>query len=195
MKLDMKEIVKLGLILLLICAVSATLLAFTNSATIDKIIEQRELASEMDRKAVLPDADSFKPLDEAQVAAIIEANDKVKEVYAGYAGETIVGYVIKTAPGGYGGPIQVTTGLTLDGKIGGVRMGSSHFETPGLGANAALPEFYEQYKGLDGLAGIGVSKANPGENEIVAISGATITSDAMTTGVNMAVSVFETLAE
>ncbi len=193
MKLDMKEIMKLGIILLFICAVSAVLLAFTNGATIDKILEQRAIASENDRKAVLPTADTFKELDADQFAPLADEFDKIMEVYVGYEGETVVGYVIKTAPGGYGGAIEITTGLYNDGTIGGVRMGSNHQETPGLGAKAALPEFYDQYNGMDALAGISVVKATPGENQILAISGATITSDAVTTGVNMATDIFESL--
>ena len=193
MKLDVKEIVKLGLILLLICAVSSTLLAYTNGVTIDKIMEQREMASENDRKAVLSMADKFVELDEAQFAPLSEQFDKIKEVYIGYSGETIVGYVIKTAPGAYGGPIEITTGLNNDGSIGGVRMGSNHQETPGLGAKAALPDFYDQYNGMDALLGISVVKASPVDGQILAISGATITSDAVTDGVNMATEIFESL--
>lgn len=193
MKLDMKEIIRLGLILLLICAVSATLLAFTNGVTIDKILEQRAIASENDRKAVLPTADTFKPMEEAQFNELSGQHDKLLEVYVGYSGDSVVGYVIKTAPGGYGGPIEITTGLDNDGLVGGVRMGSNHQETPGLGAKAALPEFYDQYNGMDALAGISVVKANPVDNQILAISGATITSDAMTDGVNMATEVFESI--
>jgi len=193
MKLDVKEIVKLGLILLLICAVSSTLLAYTNGVTIDKIMEQREMASENDRKAVLSTADKFVELDEAQFAPLSEQFDKIKEVYIGYSGETIVGYVIKTAPGAYGGPIEITTGLNNDGSIGGVRMGSNHQETPGLGAKAALPDFYDQYNGMDALLGISVVKASPVDGQILAISGATITSDAVTDGVNMATEIFESL--
>ncbi len=195
MKLDMKEIMKLGVILLVICAVSATLLAYTNGVTIDKILEQRAIASENDRKAVLPTADTFKELDADQFAPLADQFDKIMEVYVGYEGETVVGYVIKTAPGGYGGAIEITTGMYNDGKIGGVRMGSNHQETPGLGAKAALPEFYEQYTGKDALAGLAVVKATPGEQDILAISGATITSDAVTTGVNMATEIFESLVK
>lgn len=195
MKLDVKEIIKLGLTLLLICAVSATLLAFTNGATIDKINEQRAIASENDRKAVLPMAEVFKPMDEAQYTELSGQFDKLMEVYVGYTGDTVVGYVIKTAPGGYGGPIEITTGLDMEGVVGGVRMGSNHQETPGLGAAAALPGFYEQYNGMDALAGITVVKANPVDNQILAISGATITSDAMTDGVNMATEVFKSIAK
>lgn len=151
------------------------------------------MASENDRKAVLPTAKIFKELDEAQFAPLAEKFGKIKEVFVGYDGDTVVGYVIKTAPGAYGGPIEITTGINNDGSVGGVRMGSNHQETPGLGAKAALPDFYNQYNGMDALAGISVVKANPVDNQILAISGATITSDAVTVGVNMASEIFESL--
>lgn len=194
MKLDLKEIIRLGLILLLICALSAMLLAFTNAMTIDKIMEQRALASERDRKATLPKAQKFEPLEEGVMKSLKEKFPLLKEVYMGYdQQDAVLGYVIKTTPGGYGGPIEISTGINSDGTIGGVRMGSSHQETPGLGAKAETPEFYGQYEGLVGVEGLNVVKAAPKESEILAISGATITSKAVTDGVNIAGDVFKAL--
>ncbi len=201
MKLDIKEIIKLGLILLAISAISAVLLAFTNAATIDKIKEQRALAAERDRKATLPTAEKFEQVEEgafeaalAQIATNAVAQEPVVEAYAGLdADGSVVGYVITTTPGGYGGAIRITSGFNLDGTIAGVRMAPGHQETPGLGAKAELPEFYDQYTGQNGLAGLTVVKAQPKENEILSISGATITSSAVTRGVNTAANVFAAL--
>ncbi len=200
MKLDIKEIVKLGLILLAISAISAALLAFTNSVTIDKILEQRALAAERDRKATLPSATKFEKLDDEKfkklnmtLIASSQALEPVLEVYTGYDGDEIVGYVITTTPSGYGGPIKITSGINADGTIGGVRLAPGHQETPGLGAKAELPEFYEQYNGLYAPDKLQVVKASPSGNDILSISGATITSSAVTRGVNTAADVFEAL--
>jgi len=187
----MREIVKLGIILLIICTVAAFALAMTYDFTIDQIITQRELANELARKNVLPNADSFKPVEESKLNEIIKSNDKIVEVYAGYKNDSIVGYAIKALPQGYGGSVEVMTGITSDGIVSGVRIGN-HSETPGLGANAALPSFYTQYenKGID--SELQVVKAPPSkDNEIQAISGATITSNAVTTGVNYAIDAFK----
>ena len=65
----------------------------------------------------------------------------------------------------------------MDGKVTGVKIISSN-ETPGLGQNAAKPEFLNQYIGKEFEIGVA------GDNEINAISGATMTSDGVTGAVN-----------
>ena len=144
------------------------------------------------RQAVLSDATGFEPLEEAELAKFTANNDKVKEVFIGLKDGQIVGYVVKTTPTGFGGAVEVTTGIGLDGTIKGVRMGN-HAETPGLGANAALPYFYEQYNGLSAMEDVGVNKQTPSGNEIQAISGATITSVTITNGVNYSIEVVREL--
>lgn len=188
----MKEIVKLGTLLLVICAISASLLGFANEMTKDKIVEQREYQSQQSRIAVLPDADRFEEIDEAKFQEFALANEKIKEVFIGYAGDGIVGYVVKTAPTGFSGAVEVITGISTDGSIAGVRIGS-HAETPGLGANATLADFYTQYDGLDSSKGVKTVKIPPADNEIQAISGATITSKAVTEGVMFAIEVYDKL--
>ncbi|MCT4562805.1 MAG: RnfABCDGE type electron transport complex subunit G [Maledivibacter sp.] len=190
----MKEIVKLGLILLLVCVVAALALAVTNELTKDQIAYQRDLASKEARMAILPTAESFKPIDEAKLNEIKSKNDKIAEVFAGYQGDTIVGYTFKTLPSGYGGTVEIMTGIDVEGKITGVRLGN-HNETPGLGANATLPYFYEQYENKSIDKDIEVSKVEPTkDNQIQAISGATITSSAVTSGVNMAINTFKEIS-
>lgn len=188
----MKEIVKLGTLLLVICAISASLLGFANEMTKTKIIEQREYQSQQSRIAVLSAADKFEELDTVKFQEFVDANDKVKEVFIGYSGETVVGYVVKTAPTGFSGAVEVITGIAVNGEISGVRIGS-HAETPGLGANATLPVFYTQYDGLDSSKGVETVKIPPADNEIQAISGATITSKAVTEGVMFAIEVYNKL--
>ena len=187
----MKEIMKLGIILLIICLVSAALLAFTYDITKLPIDEQREKASQQSRKDVLPDAESFEVLEEDLFSTL--SNDKIVEVYKGLKGTEIIGYVIKTVPAGYGGEVEVITGISTEGKVTGVRVGT-HQETPGLGANATLPYFYEQYEGMSTDISIGVSKTEQSESEIKAIAGATITSWAVTTGVNYSIEAVDELS-
>jgi len=188
----MKEIVKLGTLLLVICVIAAVLLGFANEMTKDKIVEQREYRNQQSRIAVLPGVDRFEEIDEVKLQEFVDANKKVKEVFIGYSGETVVGYVVKTAPTGFSGAVEVITGIDVNGDISGVRMGS-HAETPGLGANATLPKFYTQYDGLDSSKGVETVKIPPKDNEIQAISGATITSNAITEGVMFAIEVYNKL--
>ena len=103
-------------------------------------------------------------------------------------GET--GYVITTTDGeGYGGDIQVTVGITADGTVSGVSF-LSISETAGLGMKATEASFYEQYVGVQ-TDQFYVSK-DGGEGEpIDALSGATITTRAVTGAVNAALAYFQ----
>ncbi len=136
----MKEIMRLGAILLIFCFVAAALLAMTNDVTYPKIMEQRRLANEKARKEVLANAETFEELSAEKFELVKAENEKVEEIFIGKKGDEVVGYVVKTLPKGFGGTIKIFTGITTDGVISGVRMGSGHQETPGLGAKAELPE-------------------------------------------------------
>lgn len=190
----MKEIVKLGLILLLTCAIAAVCLGVSNDLTKDQIAMQRELVNEQARKEILPEAKEFKGLDEAKLGEIQAKQAKVVEVFVGYNGSEIVGYTFKSLASGYGGNVEVITGIDANGVVSGVRVGS-HQETPGLGGNAKLPSFYEQYTGKSAGESIEVSKVETTDaNKIQAISGATITSVAVTDGVNMAIDAYKMIS-
>lgn len=177
------EIVKLGIILLIITAIAATLLGFVNQITSPVIEAQIIEANNIARKSILSEADSFELIDE-------DFGPNILEVYKGLKGNEIIGYTIKTSPKGYGGDIEVTTGITTDGLISGVSLGTMN-ETPGLGAKAKDDTFINQYNEKTTENHIAVIKnGTPSDNEIIAISGATITSVAVTNGINTSVDLF-----
>lgn len=184
----MRDYIRLAGVLLIVCAIAAALLGYTNEITYDKIQEQLVKASDEARKAVLPGADSFEKLDDSTFSTI-ESNAKynfITEIYTAKAGGNIAGYAVKVAPKGYGGAVDVVIGVTADGTIQGIRVGNNN-ETPGLGKNAATPKFQEQFNGKVWGNPINVIKSGtPKDNEIAALSGATITSRAVTDGVNQA---------
>ena len=181
----MKEIMNLGLKLLIISLIAALSLGYVNAITEDKIAEQRALANEKARKAVSPEADEFNEID------ISDLNEAlVVEGFEALENDVIVGYVFKTLPKGYGGSLEVIVGISNNGTISGVRIGS-HTETPGLGAKATDDSFYNQYEDMMANQVISVSKTQSSDTEIQAISGATITSEAVTEGVNSAIKAFE----
>lgn len=188
----MREIIKLALILLLITSVAAVVLGLSNSVTEGVIDEVEAQLSKEARSGACPIAETFEPIKEEVFNQIIEKNDKVMEVFAGYAGDDLVGYAIKTATPGYGANVEVITGISLDGKITGIQV-VKHQETPGLGANITREGFQNQYTGKSAETGISVVKVPPKGNEIQALSGATISSDAVTDGVNIAIDVFENI--
>lgn len=178
---QMKNILRYALILFLIAAVVAGLLAGVNLLTKDTIA-QNEVAAEQEALGeVMPDAQTFEAFDAevAQsygVAAVYAASD---------AAGAAKGYCVKVAQNGYGGVISAVVGVGLDGKVTGVSI-ISHAETPGLGANIEKDSFRQQYAGKGAVS---VVKAGAKENEINAVSGATISSKALTEGVNKAVEV------
>ncbi len=189
----MKDVLKTGFILFLICAIAAFCLAMTNELTKDKIDEQKAIASEKAKKAVLPTAISFEALDDATLSDITANFAPVKEGFKGLDAEgQVVGYVFKSTPSGFGGDVEVITGLDLNDTVTGVRIGS-HAETPGLGAKAVEPEFYEQYSGMSAAQMIGVSKTAPSDTDIQAITGATISSKAITKGVNASIDAYHSI--
>ena len=184
-----KDMIKLGLNLLIISAVAALLLALTNSVTAGTIAERSEQANAEARKLVLESAETFEEVKDAkldnstgvEVAEIFEAKD---------ASGNTVGYTLKVLPSGYGGAIELMVGIdSANGQVSGINV-VSNSETAGLGAKATDPEFSDQYKGKP-LEALSVLKnGTPGDTEIKAISGATITSTAVTNGVDAAIEVY-----
>jgi len=187
----MKEIITLGLKLLLISLIAALALGYANDATKDKIFEQREMANKEARIAVMPDADEFEKIDLDQKGI---TDDIIQEGYTAIKADSQIGYVFKVTPKGYGGAVEVIVGISNDGKLTGVRIGNMN-ETPGLGAKSKNIEFYGQYEGMSTANEIGVSKSASSDTEIKAISGATITSKAVTKGVNHAIDAFKGLSK
>jgi electron transport complex protein RnfG len=183
----LREIIKLGLILLLITSISAVVLGLTNSVTEEKIEEAENLVSEEARKAVLPGAEKFVKEESTEINKILKENSDILEVYKGMNNQDeFLGYAIKTASSGYGGNVEVITGISNDGTITGMNV-VSHQETPGLGANATGEEFQSQFKEMPTKKDITVVKSEPqNEEEVQALTGATITSDAVVKGVNIA---------
>lgn len=175
---------KLGLKLTLICLVAALALGYTNYITEGPIAEQVAMANEAARKETLPTAESFKEVDTSSYD-MAEYGD-ILEVFEGTANDKVAGYTMKVTTKGYGGSFEVTIGISSEGKVTGVSVGSNS-ETAGLGANATKESFRNQYIDKDASQTIGVTKSgSPSENEINALTGATITSKAVTKAVNTA---------
>lgn len=170
---------KPGLVLLVVGILAAAALGFTNEITKEQIEAQREAARNAAMSAIIPEASGF------------EATEDPKFFWAKDADGGVIGAIVFTYPNGFGGPVEVITGVGVDGTVKGVRMGN-HSETPDLGSRAKNPEFYEQYAGLSTEEEIVVIKiGSPVGNQIHAISGATVTSNAMTAGVMEAIEIFK----
>lgn len=185
---DWGHIAHVAIMLLIICVVAAALLGLTNSVTKNKIAQQELQTNISARQKVLPEASKFTKI--KNVKALAKKADKanagiVVEAYKGYKGGKLVGYTIKTAPKGYGGEVELLTGVNTKGKTTGITV-VSNSETAGLGAKCVEPSFQKQFKGLDVTKELSVVKNGntPKGAQIEALAGATITSRAVTLGVN-----------
>lgn len=163
-------------VLFVICLVATFLLGLTNSVTEPKIEQLAQETEQKSRQTVFPEAASFGDVTSPEEGTtIVPALDSAGEV---------IGYVVVNSENGYGGEISIMTGVDAEGKVTGVNI-LSHGETAGLGANATNESFRSQFVGL--VKGITVSKDQPGENSIDALTGATITSRAVVRAVNAAI--------
>ena len=166
-------VVRLAGTLLLIAAVVAALLAGVNGVTKPIIDELNAAKTQAAIEAVLPGGGQE-----------IEFTDSTGLVSKVYASET--GYAVQVAPAGFDGAIDMMVGIGKDGNILGISI-ISHTETAGLGAVAAAKTsageaFRGQFVGQSGSVGT----AKRGTGTLDAITGATITSEAVCTGVNAA---------
>jgi electron transport complex protein RnfG len=179
----MRDIVKTAAPLLAICFVVAFCLALVNNMTKGVIEDRMEADAAKQRKQVMEEADSFKELEEWQGK---DEPGIIKEVHAAYRGSQLVGYVFVAAPKGYGGEMTVMVGITSDLKVKRIVIGDNN-ETPGLGSKAGDESFLNQYSGKAAAGDIKMVKRSPeADNEIQAVSGATITSNAVNEAVNKA---------
>lgn len=189
-KINVKEIIKIGVILFAITAISAALLAFVNGKTAP-LIEKNSIAKEQDAlRAVMPDAADFEETSIDCATSIgIDDTNLLNGIYlAKDTASNVIGVCVITETTGYDKGIQTVTGVDKDLKVTGVEIIAMN-ETPGLGAKAAEEGFRSQYIGKTGE--VGVSKNSSSETEIQAISGATKTSAGVTRGVNIALKAAE----
>ena len=176
-------ILKLAAILFAIVFVCTFVLVLCNNITAPIIAQNNAKAEEEAKIAVLPNAEAFEEIKDFThpgITAAFEGKDKSGN-FAGYCFKVSTKDNTSKA---FGGEIQMIVGIDKELNISGVKI-ITMAETPGLGAKASEEAFTDQYKGK--ADEISVTKSgNAGEGEINAISGATITSKAVTEGVNNA---------
>ena len=157
-------------------------------------IEEQELAKEREAyKAVCPAAVSFDDAEGAAdaVAAMAGETTRVNEalVAKDEAGNT-VGYALNVTGKGFGGNVTMALGLSADGAITGISFTELN-ETAGLGMRADEPAFKEQFNGKSGQLTLVKGDAS-GEQEVSAITGASVTSGAVISAVNAGLDFYET---
>lgn len=179
----MRDFIRLGGVLFIITAAVALVLAVGNNATFQKIDDRTAQAKINAQQDVLKGVGTV--LEDTATKIDVKEGTAVKEIteFTTESGE--VAFAVACSPKGYGGEISMMVGINQDLNVTGISIIDNAKETPGLGARVGEPKFYEQYMGK--LKNIGISKSVPKDNEIQAITGATISSKAVTKGVNDAI--------
>ena len=191
-------ILKDTLALVLITLVAGAALGGVYTITADPIAHQNQLAKDEAYKAVFADADTFEVIidqEDAQLEAYLDEN--------GYPAQTInevvqamdnsgspLGYAFTvTTSEGYGGDIQFAMGVKDDQTLNGISI-LSISETAGLGMKADTDEFKGQFADKNVEAFQYTKNGASADNEIDALSGATITTNAVVNGVNAGLCAF-----
>lgn len=167
------SILQIALNLAATCFISGLILSVTYFITHPIALKQSEKLKVMAMKELVTTADTFKPVD-----------GKTEWYVAQKDGQTIA-YVVPSESKGYGGPIKMLVAVTTKGKVIDFRITSAN-ETPGLGDNAKDIKFRSGLQGKTSNA-LTVVKDPTNTKDVQAMTGATITSKAVTKGVKEAV--------
>ena len=177
MKTNVKIILKPALILFAICLIVALALAVTNLLTAAPIAAQKAAARTSALSEVLP-AGKYEEIGRQYGLADETA-------YAATEGGQTLGYLFITSANGYGGSVEVMTAVSSEGRVLKIKVLDCSSETPGLGQKAGTQaSFLQSFSGK--TAGFSV-------DQIDALTGATITSRAVTQAVNQALSDYQTV--
>lgn len=197
----MKNIIKNTIILFVITLIAGVLLGTVYEVTKDARAEQERKSTEKAYKTVFKDADSFDTVDyeKGGLSDYLKENGYSENtayindvVEAKSNGGESLGYVITaTDKNGYGGDITFTLGITSDGVINGIAFLTLD-ETAGMGMKAKDNAFKSQFEGLE-VSSYDTDMDSYKNNGIDAISGATITTKAVSNGVNAGVLCFKYL--
>ena len=185
-----KQMIRDSLILFAITLIAGLLLSGVYAITKNPIAKTQEDKKNEAYQAVFTDAAEFTEVTDAADAQQILADagytkDRIDEVKAAMdADGNILGYVMTiTSSEAYGGELQLAMGIRMDGTVNGISF-LSLSETIGLGMEAKKPEFQEQFAGKQVEQFVYSKTGAAADNEIDALSGATITTNAVTNAVN-----------
>ena len=197
------KIIKDALALTLITLVAGVTLGGVYEITKDPIAKQEAQAKAEAYEQVFTDAAAFEEveMDDTLIQTIRDQLDQegykaqsIEEVMRAedQSGETL-GYAFAVVTSeGYGGDIRFSMGVQNDGTLNGISI-LSIGETAGLGMNADTPAFKDQFVGKQVEKLQYTKNGATQDDEINAISGATVTTNAMTNGVNAGLCAFRVM--
>ena len=171
----MNKIIKNALILAAITLIAGLLLGAAHQVTLEPIQKQQEKEKQESCQNVFPEAASFEEV------TMSDAKDA--------SGATIGLVEIISTTEGYGGGMQFSMGIASDGTTKGISF-LSLSETAGLGMRADTDDFKNQFKDKNVEAFSYTKSGATADDEIDALSGATLTTNAVTNGVNAGICCF-----
>ena len=196
MKISGKFILKVAGTLTIISLITAFLLGLVNGVTKDKIAAIEAEKTRVAMSAVVPEGSEFTDkldIPEAVAAAASAQGGTLSELYGVTNGGAEAGYVMKISASGSQGTIVMMVGVDANKAVTGVSV-VSHSETSGIGTkvvgnepNAAGVPVLDQFIGMSGAGSLVVGK------NITAVSGATVSTKGINTGVNAALAAVEAL--
>ena len=196
MKISGKFILKVAGTLTVIALVVAALLGVVNNVTKDKIAEQDAENTRIAMSAVAPEGSEFgdkMDISDAVAAAASAQGGKIVEMYPMTNGGADAGYVVKVSASGSQGTITMMVGVDANKAITGISV-ISHSETSGIGTkvvgnepNSAGEPVLDQFIGMSGSGSLVVGK------NVIAVSGATVSTKGITMGANAALAAVEAL--
>lgn len=199
----MSKIIKDAIALTLITLVAGMALGAVHGITKEPIARQEVLAKEAAYKEVFADAESYETVEMTDELANQLRSSLDSEGYKAQSIDEVVdavdgsgnslGYVITVITSeGYGGDIKFSMGIQADGTMNGISI-LSISETAGLGMRANTDEFKSQFVGKNTDQIVYTKNGASADNEIDALSGATVTTNAMTNGVNAGLCAFRVM--
>ena len=186
--MDPKYIIKLTVTLFVTCVIVAGLLGLVNSVTEGPIAEKNKTKTAAAIQEVLPEMEgspAVVELTDEMTAAASGAGATITEAYEAQAGGSVIGYALKIVASGSQGNIEMMVGVDAEGVVTGVSI-VNNSETAGIGSkvmsneNGVLDQFIGK-SAADGTLAVG--------KNVDAITGATVSSRGVTTGVNAALAV------
>lgn len=194
------RIIKDAMALTVITLVAGAALGGVYEITREPIARQEALEKEQAYKKVFENASEFHSVEitpqmDAELREQLDGEgcraQTVEEIMEAVDGNgNLLGYAFTVVSSeGYGGDIKFSMGVQSDGTMNGISI-LSIGETAGLGMNADTPEFKEQFADKKVEKFTYTKKGAAADNEIDALSGATVTTNAMTKGVNAGLCAF-----
>lgn len=182
-----KSVIIPTVVMLCICIIITLALSVTNAVTAPTIEKNTEAETEKAMRSVLK-ADKYEENE-------IELDGEKITYHTAVKNKKVKGYIFTITESGYGGDVGVMISVNTDCTVNTVCILDASNETPGLGQNVTNEEFYSQFEGKE----YGVKTVKNGtkdaENEVDAVTGATISSKAVESAVNKALSYTQKIIE